>query len=129
MCVHKMYTKSIKGITMLEQVKKELANQKEKLDPISLRIESSSKTAMTILAASYDVKTNELIRIILKSFIQEAINEPLNADNILKNLNQDISFETLGDLLDFMYPEINPNTKTIKRGFKITGTTDMGLGD
>lgn len=115
---------------MLEKVKRELDTQKEKLEPLSLRIEASTKTALSILSASYDVKSNELIRIILKAFIQEAINEPLNKENIQKNTSDEepISFETLGDLLDFLHPEHNPSIRVIKRGFN-TKVVDKNLGD
>jgi hypothetical protein len=115
---------------MLEKVKKELANQKEKLEPISLRIESSSKTALSMLSASYDVKSNELVRIILKAFIEEALNEPLNKENIQKNTGDDeeIAFDTLGELLDFLHPEHNPSTRILKQGFRIS-VQDKNLGD
>jgi hypothetical protein len=115
---------------MLEKVKEELASQKEKLEPISLRIEASTKTALTILSSSYDVKTNELIRIILKTFVQEAIDEPLNKENIKKatNDNDEIAFNTLGELLDFMHPEHNPNVRIKKRGFTCS-VNDTTLGD
>ena len=115
---------------MLEKVKQELSTQKEKLEPISLRIEASTKTALTVLSASYDVKSNELIRIILKSFIQEALNEPLNKENIQKNTgdNEQISFDTLGDLLNFLHPEQNPSVRTLKKGFNVS-IQDENLGD
>ena len=115
---------------MLEKVKKELSSQKEKLEPISLRIEASTKTAISLLSASYDVKSNELIRIILKAFIDEAINEPLNKENIQKNTGNDepISFETLGETLDFLHPEHNPSSRVIKKGFSVS-TQDKNLGD
>ncbi len=115
---------------MLEKVKQELATHKEKLEPISLRIEASTKTALSVLSASYDVKSNELIRIILKTFIQEAISEPLNKENIQKNTNNEepFSFDTLGDLLDFLHPEYNPSTRNIQRGFSVS-VKDKSLGD
>ena len=115
---------------MLEKVKQELATHKEKLEPISLRIESSTKTALTVLSASYDVKSNELVRIILKSFIEEALNEPLNKENIQKNTGDDepISFDTLGEFLDTLHPEHNSSKRILKQGFRMS-VQDKNLGD
>lgn len=119
--VYNMSTKKTKGAVMLERVKEELAKNKESLVPISLRVEASTKTALTILAASYDVKSNELVRIILKAFIEEAINEPLNRENIQKHSadNDDIGYDTLGELLDAIHPERDPLRRIIKQGFKV----------
>lgn len=101
---------------MLEKVKQKLEASKEPLVPISLRIESSSKTAISVLADSYGVKSNELIRYIFQVFIEEAWNEPVNNGE-----------SKLGELLELIHPEIRGG-KIISRGF-IASIIDPNLGD
>lgn len=123
---------------MLDKVKAKLAGSKEPLVPISLRIETTSKTAISLLAGSYGVKSNELIRYILQSFVEEAWNEPLNYDNL--NPDHDGSsheellacenFEeltTLGDMLKMFHPELY-GRKIISKGFEMS-IVDQNLGD
>ena len=57
---------------MLEMVKKNLTGTKDKLLPVSYRIEGSTKFLIRHLAIEYGVKQNELVREILKAFIDEA---------------------------------------------------------
>ncbi|MDD3769249.1 MAG: hypothetical protein PHV10_01425 [Sulfuricurvum sp.] len=106
---------------MLEKVKQKLSSSKEPLVPISLRIEASSKTALYLLAQSYGVKTNELIRYVFQAFIEEAWNEKIN----IQAFNDGQS--TLGELLEFMHADMDPNV-TIEDKFRAI-VKDANLGD
>lgn len=62
---------------MIEKVKSKLKGSKEPLEPISLRIERSSKIAISLLAKKYGVNPNLLIRHILQTFIDEYTDEAI----------------------------------------------------
>jgi len=57
---------------MLDVVKSNLSGTKDKLVPVSFRIEGSTKLLLEHMAHQYGVKTNELVREVLKAFIDEA---------------------------------------------------------
>lgn len=57
---------------MLDNVKENLSGTKDKLVPVSFRIEGSTKLLIEHMARQYGVKQNELVREILKAFIDEA---------------------------------------------------------
>ncbi|MGB5966666.1 MAG: hypothetical protein WBG65_14180 [Sulfurimonadaceae bacterium] len=57
---------------MLDIVKENLSGTKDKLVPVSFRIEGSTKLLIEHMAHQYGVKQNELVREILKAFIDEA---------------------------------------------------------
>lgn len=125
---------------MLERVKAKLEGSKEPLVPISLRIEASTKTGFSVLATSYGVKSNELIRYVLQAFIEEAKDETLNYENLNPDHNKPSEDElkacenygeykptTLGDILNLYYPERNGG-KIISKGFSVS-IIDTDLGD
>ena len=60
---------------MLENVKKNLSTSKDKLVPVSFRIEGSTKMLFEHLAHQYGVKPNELLRVVLNAFIDEAADD------------------------------------------------------
>jgi hypothetical protein len=106
---------------MLERVKQKLESSKTPLVPISLRIEESSKTAISLLSDSYGVKSNELVRYILQAFVEEAHNEPVNSVLGMGSV-------PLGEELLRIHPENNPNIKIISQGFSVH-LMDRNLGD
>lgn len=125
---------------MLDRVKQKIELAKEPLVPISLRIENSSKTAISLLAVNYGIKTNELIRYILQAFIEEAWNEELDAVKIntyfesekMKDgylaitLDQD---RTLGKFIEDVHPEFLGQENLLhKMGFFST-VKNEDLGD
>jgi hypothetical protein len=106
---------------MLERVKQKLESSKSPLVPISLRIEESSKTAISLLADSYGVKSNELVRYILQAFVEEAQNELVTSVWGMGSV-------PLGEELIRIHPEINPNLVSIQKGFSMH-LMDRNLGD
>lgn len=106
---------------MLDKVKQKLSSSKEPLVPISLRIEASSKTALWLLSQSYGVKTNELIRYVFQSFVEEAWNEKIN----IQAFNDGQS--TLGEILEFLHADLDPNV-TIEDKYRAI-VKDASLGD
>jgi hypothetical protein len=119
MIVHNKCTK--KGVQMLDRVKQKLESSKTPLVPISLRIEESSKTAISLLSDSYGVKSNELVRYILQAFVEEAQNETVNSVWGMGSV-------PLGEELQRIHPEINPNLVSIQKGFSMH-LMDKNLGD
>lgn len=57
---------------MLDNVKANLSGTKDKLVPVSFRIEGSTKLLLDHMAHEYGVNKNELVREVLKAFIDEA---------------------------------------------------------
>jgi hypothetical protein len=106
---------------MLDKVKQKLEASKSPLVPISLRIEESSKTAISLLADSYGVKSNELVRYVLQAFVEEAHSE-------LVHSLFDLGVVPLGEELSRIHPEYNPNITTLKKGYSIH-LVDENLGD
>lgn len=120
---------------MLDKVKQKLEASKEPLVPISLRIENSSKTALTLLAVNYGVKTNELIRYIFQAFIEEASNELLDAVKINSyfEANKDagylISMDKDHPLHEVLVPFNDGQIDSLRKmGFKVQ-MNNKDLGD
>jgi len=90
---------------MLENVKSNLSTSKDKLVPVSFRIEGSTKLLLEHLAAHYGVKTNELIREIFKAFIDEAADD-FEVPNELGDLTWDTTdpngSSSFGEYTDFI---------------------------
>jgi len=114
---------------LLSRVKKDLLSKKEPMEPISVRIENSSKVSLSLLAASYDVKTNELLRSIINAFVDEALDEKLDHKNLEKNgLAIESDFVTLRDYIYTFHPERNPDVIISRKGFHFK-IQDASLGD
>lgn len=105
---------------MLEQVKKEIGKGKERMVPLSTRVEDSTRMFLQAYAAANNVKLTELTRYILNAFLDDAKNEtmsvqllheagfivPFRDENGVIQMNDNPPFSeiTLGDYSEILKP-------------------------